>query len=850
MGDDSYPKYRRRRPDEGGNTAQKNIRNRTWDIDNRWVVPYNAYLLKRFNCHINVEMCASIKAIKYVIKYVTKGSDQAIIQIVRDGPRDEIAQYLNTRYIGSCEAMWRLFQFKIHESWPPVQALAVHLPGGQRVYFSQDQAAQRARGPEPVTTLMGFFNLCTADSNAANLLYRDLPLHYVWVAGSKRWKRRVQRSRFALGRLHTVSPRLGECYFLRLLLNVVRGPKSFEDLRTVDGNVCTTFREACLRRGMLENDDHLHQALQEASIRCSSSRLRKLFIAIILHSQPSEPDKLWQEFSNELAEDFLHRHRQRINDPNAPMTNEIRNAALKDIAHQLYMESGRTPEQVGLPSPVGMETYQFVPEIYREQNHDIDQLNQYVNARLNTLTEEQLRVYNSFLAMIAAFENNSASVNDNIMFLDAPGGCGKSYLLNLLLCKVRSEGKIALATSSSNMAAGVLFDAGTFHATFNVPRNVHQMDTPVCQIPAGSAKATLIQQTSAIIVDEAPMLHKSCFEALDRTLKDIKGNDKLFGGIPILIAGDFRQIPPVVRGGTRGDIVQASLKRSFIWQHIKIFELKTNMRAHNSGDPNAQAFADLLLQLGEGRLPVVEDHDTIAIPEQLGNTVDTFAALKAAVYSDLQDNHQNMQWLAERTILSPLRAKVNAANDELTHEFPGTATDYFSINTANNDDEAVLYPTELLETIDLSGLPPHQLKLKVGMPILIIRAIQKPILTNGTRCVISNLHRNVIEATVSSGPYINEVVFIPRIPFVITPEDSGLGFGFRRLQFPFIVAFAMTINKGQGQTFKVLGVDLTQPCFTHGQLYVASSRNGSPCNLTFLAPTKKTRNVVFYELFD
>ena len=127
---------------------------------------------------------------------------------------------------------------------------------------------------------------------------------------------------------------------------------------------------------------------------------------------------------------------------------------------------------------------------------------------------------------------------------------------------------------------------------------------------------------------------------------------------------------------------------------------------------------------------------------------------------------------------------------------------------------------------------------------------QKPAATNGTRCVIVNMYSNVIEARVSCGPYKNELIFIPRIPFLITPEDSGMGFSFRRLQFPVIPAFAMTINRGQGQTFKVLGVDLTIPCFTHGQFYVCVSRTGSNENLYLLAPNNTTRNVVFYDLLD
>ena len=113
------------------------------------------------------------------------------------------------------------------------------------------------------------------------------------------------------------------------------------------------------------------------------------------------------------------------------------------------------------------------------------------------------------------------------------------------------------------------------------------------------------------------------------------------------------------------------------------------------------------------------------------------------------------------------------------------------------------------------------------------------------RRVVTRLHRNVIEAKISCGPYKGDTVLIPRIP--LEPTDTLLPFQFRRLQFPLKPAFAMTINKSQGQTFSSLGADLTVPCFTHGMLYVAVSRSGRAETMTILAPNNETRNVVYPE---
>jgi len=83
-------------------------------------------------------------------------------------------------------------------------------------------------------------------------------------------------------------------------------------------------------------------------------------------------------------------------------------------------------------------------------------------------------------------------------------------------------------------------------------------------------------------------------------------------------------------------------------------------------------------------------------------------------------------------------------------------------------------------------------------------------------------------------------LLIPRIPVI--PTD--MPFEFKRLQFPVRLAFAMTINKAQGQTMEVCGIDLETPCFSHGQLYVACSRVGKPSDLFVYAPNGRTRNIV------
>lgn len=166
---------------------------------------------------------------------------------------------------------------------------------------------------------------------------------------------------------------------------------------------------------------------------------------------------------------------------------------------------------------------------------------------------------------------------------------------------------------------------------------------------------------------------------------------------------------------------------------------------------------------------------------------------------------------------------------------PGELITYKSVDTATNQDDAVNYPTEFLNSLELPGLPPHNLQLKVGSVVIMLRNINQPRLCNGTRLAVKKLMSNVIEATIIKGKYKGEDVLIPRIPMI--PTD--LPFDFKRLQFPVRLAFAMTINKSQGQSLQVCGINLEFPCFAQGQLYVACSRVGKQSSLYIYAPQKR-----------
>ncbi|GFY23468.1 uncharacterized protein LOC104236095 [Trichonephila clavipes] len=129
------------------------------DIDNSWVVPYSPLLFRIFKAHINVEYCNSVKSIKYICKYVTKGSDAAMFAVANEmaNQLDEVTIYQQGKYIISSEAVWHLLNFPIHQRYPTVVHLAVHLEGGQRVYYEPEQPTAHLTDTPPKTTLTAFF---------------------------------------------------------------------------------------------------------------------------------------------------------------------------------------------------------------------------------------------------------------------------------------------------------------------------------------------------------------------------------------------------------------------------------------------------------------------------------------------------------------------------------------------------------------------------------------------------------------------------------------------------------------------------------------------------------------------
>ncbi|CAN1247127.1 ATP-dependent DNA helicase PIF1, partial [Linum grandiflorum] len=482
---DGFPRYKR---SDNGRHITKN----QGKLDNRHVVPYNRYLLLRFDAHINVEYCNKSRAVKYLFKYINKPPD-------RNSTMDGL-----------------------------LQSELAH-----------------------TSMLLEWMEMNKVYPEARKYTFVEFPQYYVWNPQPKTWTRRKRGPN--IGRLYYCQPSSNERFYLRMLLQIVKGCRSFDDLKTVNNVQYDSFKEACNAYGFLTDD------------------------------------------------------------------------------------------------------------------------------------------------------------RNQLFFIDGYGGTGKTFLWQVISVKLRSEKKVVICVATAGIAALLMTGGRTAHSRFHIPIDVHSAST--CHIEQGSELAELLENTSLIIWDEAPMAHKHCIESLDRSLRDI-GEEMCY--------------------------------------------YSSNSIQSDSLDPSS-------------------------------------------------------------------------AEAE--------------------------YPIEFLNDLQIGNFPAHELKLKVGVPVILLRNLDQTTgLCNGTRMVIRTMGTWFLEVEILTGTHIGDRVYLPRLS--LTSHQKSLNFTLVRRQYPIALSFGMTINKSQGQTLQSVGLCLKRQVFTHGQLYVAVSRVTRRSGLKIIScdeasqPTQSMKNIVFREVLN
>nr|XP_047131763.1 uncharacterized protein LOC101240932 [Hydra vulgaris] len=633
---------------------------------------------------------------------------------------DEINTFLDCRYVSAPEALWRIFEYPISHMSHSIFRLKVHLPENQIVYFREeeeqvalDRAAQRD------THLTAWFKLNSENEGANRYSYIDIPYHFVFDDKHCKWKVRQRGGNKVIVRMYKVSP-TGELFFLRLLLLQAKGAKSWEDLRTVNGIVLETFREACVFNGLLQDDT---------------------------------------EWQNTLSE--------------------------------IINQSGKTLSDYNLP-----DVDEFIDFNLENLNDNVQQSIDEANRMRPLLNVNQLNVSN---AVLAALNEQPCVENQHsrLFFMDGPAGSGKTFTYNYLIAEMSSRGVKSATAAWTGIAATLLTNGSTLHGLFKLP--VPILDNSTCNVTPNSIQGQFFRQVSLFMLDETIMIPKHALNAIDRLLKDVCNNNFPFGGKVILFGGDFRQILPVVKRGRPAEVVESCIKCSLQWQWVQKFTLTENMRVRDGeGD-----FSEWLLKLGCGTIPGKEEDPfkgCIEIPQQC--IIRENESIVEKIFGDAQQDDY-----AKRVILTPTNVDSLSMNEEVLERLHGEVKTYLSADQIDTDDlhERNNFPVEFLNSLTPSGMPTHCLKLKIGCVIMLLRNLDlKAGLCNGTRMKVCALQNNYIDAEVLTGVSEGKRVFVPRIQ--LASSDSNLPFVLKRRQFPVRLAYSMTINKSQGQTFDRVGV--------------------------------------------
>ncbi|KAF3636562.1 hypothetical protein FXO38_24089 [Capsicum annuum] len=361
--------------------------------------------------------------------------------------------------------------------------------------------------------------------------------------------------------------------------------------------------------------------------------------------------------------------------------------------------------------------------INEELDYDKENLQKAHDKSFTLLNDCQKSVYGAIMASISNEEGR-------LFFIMGHGGTGKTFLWNAIISKLRSQSKIVLPIATSGIAALLLPNGRTAHSRFHIPLDISAEST--CEIKQGSQLAELLLKTSLIIWDEAPMTNKFCFEAVDRTLRDIlrvkyeNNSDKPFGGLTVVFGEDFRQILPVISKGTRADIIDASLNSSYLWPFLNVYELKQNMQLCSGKVTDHEAaeittFDKWLLQIGDGSFYDDVNNELIKLPPDICITPsnDPIDSIVEEVYPSLLQNYDDPSYLKERAILTPKNEMVQELNDTIMKMIPGEGRTYFISDNVckasmNTNDEDLLYPPEFLNSLRFSGIPNHDIHLKAA----------------------------------------------------------------------------------------------------------------------------------------
>ncbi|XP_019167885.1 PREDICTED: uncharacterized protein LOC109163589 [Ipomoea nil] len=459
----------------------------------------------------------------------------------------------------------------------------------------------------------------------------------------------------------------------------------------------------CYARGLVDDNNEYVDAIDEASHWTSGDQLRRLFVTLLMSSCMGKLETVWNAVWPQLSDDAQFQIRKQLSNTDFVL-----------IQEEL--------------------SYDYVAQ--EKENQEL----------VSQLTEEQKVIYDEVLT-------NIDGKAGGLFFVYGYGGTVKMFLWQALSSALRSKREIILNVASSGIASLLLPGGRTAHSRFAIPIYVNEDST--CNISYGSPLAELIVQSKLIIWDEAPMMHKFCFEALDRTMRDLlryknpSSYEMTFGGKTVVFSGNFRQILPVIPNGTRQDIVRASINSSYLWKSCKVFRLTKNLRLQSVQSQieakEIEEFANWIANIGDGTVGNSSDGEAdITIPDHLLLKCNDgpIAKIVDSTFPLFRRGIGDLTYLNDSVILAPTLDVVDSINQYMNDHNLAEGKIYLSCDSVCKSDSNVdlladLHTPEFLNGLRCSGVPNHAVTLKVGSHVMLLRNIDHTLgLCNGTRMKI------------------------------------------------------------------------------------------------------------------
>ncbi|TKR87212.1 hypothetical protein L596_011651 [Steinernema carpocapsae] len=503
---------------------------------------------------------------------------------------DEVQMVEDLRAVTSCEAAWETSAYPMNGSSHIVATCYIHEPNGETLIIPKHQEEEvlhrlREDHNEIPSMLKAWFHINSHPPNERirtllqELTFRDMPKYFTYKKPKWIFKQRTNEDRIVC-RVESVHPRYLEKFAIRLLAMNKKFIRNFEELKTVDGELCPTFADAATKMGLMTNEREWHLTMEDAIQTEMPINIRRLFASILVFCAPADPRLLWDMYKKEARALFhirsiLRHHNFELNDFYLPDVNKSL------LGHDRELVDD------------GSEMYASYAEIQSR-----------AASLLQDLNTEQESVYREVMQ-----ERNDIN-GRRLFFIEGSGGCGKTFLYESLYYGLRAQGHKVLSVAHTGVAATLLPNGSTVHRAFGIPLTTEE--DMQSHIDLASHRAEELKQVDVVLWDESTMSDRRVYNCVDRLLRALhdEADEEAFGGVMIIAGGDWKQTLPIVPEARGQGVLDYTLKQSTLWPHFKHFSLKTNMRAITDSD-----YADFILQVGSGE--GCDDQDRVAVPRTI-----------------------------------------------------------------------------------------------------------------------------------------------------------------------------------------------------------------------------------------